>query len=61
VVQHWNAIQRQAPSIAVTGYGTDEDVRRCREAGFSDHITKPVNFDWLEALLEEMAKRVQTP
>lgn len=29
--------------IAVTGYGRDEDLRRCREAGFDLHFTKPVD------------------
>jgi CheY-like chemotaxis protein len=34
--------------IAVTGYGQDEDRRRSREAGFDEHLTKPVAFDVLE-------------
>jgi CheY-like chemotaxis protein len=29
--------------IAVSGYGTEEDVRRSLEAGFAQHITKPLN------------------
>ncbi|MBS1714725.1 MAG: CHASE3 domain-containing protein [Armatimonadetes bacterium] len=31
-------------AVALTGYGMDEDVRRCREAGFDEHLTKPVDF-----------------
>ncbi|HEX3855103.1 MAG TPA: ATP-binding protein [Polyangiaceae bacterium] len=38
--------------IALSGYGTEEDVRASREAGFAAHITKPVNFG---ALLEAIA------
>jgi signal transduction histidine kinase/CheY-like chemotaxis protein len=34
--------------IAVTGYGQDEDRRRSREAGFDEHLTKPVQFEILE-------------
>jgi CheY-like chemotaxis protein len=34
----------------------DEDIRRCREAGFRDHLTKPVNFSRLEALIEKLAE-----
>lgn len=34
--------------IAVTGYGQDEDRRRSREAGFDEHLTKPVQFEVLE-------------
>ncbi|PLZ03678.1 hybrid sensor histidine kinase/response regulator [Burkholderia sp. WAC0059] len=41
------------PAIALTGFGTDEDVRRCIEAGFSSHLTKPVNFAQLEQLIEQ--------
>ena len=59
VVRHWNTVQLRVPSIAITGYGMEEDVRRCREAGFSDHITKPVNFDRLEALLDGIARRAR--
>ncbi|RQH07381.1 hybrid sensor histidine kinase/response regulator [Paraburkholderia dinghuensis] len=41
-----------APAIALTGFGTDDDVRRCLDAGFTAHLTKPVNFDQLERLIE---------
>jgi PAS domain S-box-containing protein len=37
--------------IALTGWGQDEDKRRAREAGFDHHLTKPVGFEHLEALL----------
>jgi signal transduction histidine kinase len=48
---------RQAPEvcdallIASTGYGQEEDQRRCREAGFDVHLTKPVDFGELQRLL----------
>jgi signal transduction histidine kinase len=34
--------------IALTGYGTEEDIRRTRAAGFCQHLTKPVDIDQLE-------------
>ncbi len=37
--------------IALTGYGQAEDVRQAIEAGFDAHVTKPINFDQLMALL----------
>lgn len=37
--------------IATTGYGQDEDRRRCREAGFNAHLTKPVEFTELQQVL----------
>ena len=45
------AERQAAPSIAITGYGMEEDIARCREAGFTDHLTKPVDFKRLERLL----------
>ena len=41
--------------IAVSGFGMDEDVRRSREAGFDEHLTKPVNFQVLEAAIRRLA------
>ncbi|QGZ61539.1 hybrid sensor histidine kinase/response regulator [Paraburkholderia acidisoli] len=43
------------PAIALTGFGTDDDVRRSVEAGFTAHLTKPVNFIQLERLIEQAA------
>lgn len=34
--------------IALSGYGMADDVRRSIEAGFTEHLTKPVNMDRLE-------------
>ncbi|HEY3598851.1 MAG TPA: response regulator [Paraburkholderia sp.] len=44
-----------APAVALTGFGTDEDIRRCLAAGFSAHLTKPVNFTQLEKAIESAA------
>jgi PAS domain S-box-containing protein len=50
------AKQRQPlKGIALSGFGTDEDVRRSMEAGFDYHLTKPVNFQDLRSLLEKIA------
>jgi CheY-like chemotaxis protein len=37
--------------IAVTGWGSEEDRRRSREAGFDEHLTKPIDIAMLEPLL----------
>jgi PAS domain S-box-containing protein len=37
--------------IAITGWGQEEDRRRAFEAGFDHHMTKPVKFDHLLALI----------
>ena len=37
--------------IAMSGYGREQDRRRALEAGFDDHLTKPVDLDRLARLL----------
>ena len=41
--------------VAMTGYGREEDRRRCREAGFDLHLTKPVDPLEIEQLLTKFA------
>jgi PAS domain S-box-containing protein len=55
IAREWARSQPGQPSIAITGYGMDEDIERCRDAGFRDHLTKPVNFQSLEALIRDYA------
>ncbi|MDX2082065.1 MAG: response regulator [Terrimicrobiaceae bacterium] len=40
-------------AIAMSGYGSEADVRRSREAGFHRHLVKPFDPDDLDALLAE--------
>jgi len=42
-------------AIALSGYGTEEDVRRSKVAGFKVHLTKPVTSDRLDAAIHEVA------
>lgn len=44
---------REALLVAVSGYGGADDVRRSHEAGFDQHLTKPVDFLVIERLLVE--------
>ena len=37
--------------IAVSGYGMEDDLRRSREAGFLEHLVKPVDVEKLKAAL----------
>jgi signal transduction histidine kinase len=50
---------RNVRLIAVTGYSLDKDRARTREAGFDEHLTKPVDLDRLLATLEEARKRLR--
>jgi signal transduction histidine kinase/ActR/RegA family two-component response regulator len=38
--------------VALTGYGQEEDYRRSSEAGFDEHIVKPMSLDTLRGVLE---------
>jgi two-component system CheB/CheR fusion protein len=37
--------------IAITGYGQESDKKAAREAGFNDHLVKPISITNLERLL----------
>ncbi len=41
--------------IALTGFGMEEDVRRSREAGFREHLVKPVDLNKLDAVIQDVA------
>jgi PAS domain S-box-containing protein len=43
------------PAIALSGYGMDEDVKRAKDAGFTAHLVKPIPFDQLRAILDQIA------
>jgi CheY-like chemotaxis protein len=38
--------------VALTGWGSDADRQRAREAGFDHHLTKPVELEAVEKLLK---------
>lgn len=44
------------PAIALTGFGMENDVARSLEAGFTEHLTKPVNFQKLEAVIMTLSR-----
>ncbi|HEY8515081.1 MAG TPA: PAS domain S-box protein [Candidatus Binatia bacterium] len=43
--------------VALTGYGRSEDKARALAAGFDHHLTKPVEFDALSALVSALPQR----
>src|ERR1044071_369706 len=48
---------KQMRLIAITGYGQQSDRQRSREAGFDEHMVKPVEWQKLEELLASLMKR----
>lgn len=47
--------------VALTGWGAQDDLRRAAEAGFDRHLTKPVAFDSIVAILAEVAAATDLP
>jgi CheY-like chemotaxis protein len=43
--------------VAVTGYGAASDLQRSREAGFDEHLVKPIDLARLEQTLRAMPTR----
>jgi CheY-like chemotaxis protein len=48
---------RPIRGIAISGFGTEQDQRRSREAGYETHLTKPVDFDRLLEAIETLPPR----
>jgi two-component system CheB/CheR fusion protein len=42
--------------IAMSGYGMEEDIKKGEQAGFSDHLVKPVNLAQLQQSLRRVAQ-----
>jgi signal transduction histidine kinase/CheY-like chemotaxis protein len=45
--------------VAVTGWGSNTDKQMAKDAGFDYHLTKPLDYDSLAALLATVARRRQ--
>jgi len=43
--------------VAISGWGQPEDKRRSREAGFNQHLSKPVEFDEIRKLIEDFVQQ----
>ncbi|HEV7301763.1 MAG TPA: response regulator [Tepidisphaeraceae bacterium] len=44
--------RRPVKGIALSGFGMEEDLRLSKEAGFAEHLVKPVNLQQLEAAVK---------
>jgi signal transduction histidine kinase len=42
------------PGIALSGFGMEADVTKAHEAGFAEHLTKPINLDRLESAIRRL-------
>jgi two-component system CheB/CheR fusion protein len=41
-------------AIALSGYGMEQDIQRSKQAGFAEHLIKPVDMDTLQAVVERL-------
>jgi CheY-like chemotaxis protein len=46
---------RDTPAVAVTAHAFAADIKRCTEAGFVEHVSKPFDVPVLLALIESLA------
>ena len=47
--------KRPVKAVALTGFSATEDIERGKQAGFDFHLTKPVDFHELRAVLGQVA------
>jgi CheY-like chemotaxis protein len=40
--------------IAVSGFGTEEDIAESHASGFVHHLTKPISMEQLNAMLSDL-------
>ena len=54
IMRHIRA-HRPVPGIAMSGFGMEEDIQRSREAGFAEHLVKPIEVPQLLAAIRRVA------
>jgi DNA-binding response OmpR family regulator len=47
---------RDVPGIAMSGFGSEEDIRLSRESGFAAHLIKPIEFRQLEETIRRITE-----
>lgn len=52
---------RRPPAIAMSGFGMDDDIARSLQAGFSEHLTKPLEFSALQQAIARLVPSLQPP
>ena len=51
---------RTLPGIAISGFGSDEDLRQSADAGFAEHLTKPIDLNRLESAIRRVTSSEAT-
>lgn len=61
VIKAARELGRTWPAIAISGYGMSDDLQRSRQAGFVEHLVKPLDIDRLEAVLQHVTQSNGNP
>lgn len=56
LMRHLRPVQPALKSIALTGFTESRDVQDCKDAGFNAYIPKPIDFNKLRSVIDELAK-----
>lgn len=48
---------RTLPGIAISGFGSEEDLQLSAGAGFAEHLTKPIDLNRLESAIRRVTRR----
>ena len=48
-----SAGKREHQGNCATGFGTEQDVQRSKEAGFDFHLVRPIDFQELQTVLDQ--------
>jgi len=49
------------PALAMTGYGQETDIKQCRDAGFADHLTKPIDLERFQRAIAAIVSQSHSP
>lgn len=53
------ALRGDIPAIALSGFGTDQDMQRSLASGFAEHLVKPIDYDHLKSAVTRVAMGTQ--
>ncbi|GEP45089.1 response regulator [Brevifollis gellanilyticus] len=59
LLEQLTTMRGQPPAaIAMSGFGMDDDLERSRQAGFTEHLTKPIEFAALQQAISRLVKKM---
>ncbi len=52
---------RKLPGIAISGFGSEEDLQPSASARFAEHLTKPIDLNQMESAIRRVTSRTTSP